>query len=119
MEILKDNNYEILLVELYPRQSRYELMARERFYIENNGCINKSIPTRTREEYKTDNREKIIQQMKEYNFKNKNRAKEYKQLKKNNKKEAMKIYYEKRKEEMKNNHKDYYIAKGVPLQCRP
>ena len=115
IKILENQNYEIVLVENYPCQSKEELHKRERFYIENNECVNKCIPTRTAKEYKTDNRDKIIQQMKEYDLKNKDRAKEYKQLNKNKIKEAMKIYYEKRKDKIKTYHKEYYIAKGKKL----
>ena len=46
-EILKNNNYEIILIESHPCGSSDELHARERFYIENNNCVNKSMPGRT------------------------------------------------------------------------
>jgi len=43
-EILKNGNYKIVLLENYPCNSREELSAREREYIENNECVNKVIP---------------------------------------------------------------------------
>jgi hypothetical protein len=43
-EIIKNNNYEIILLESYPCNSIDELKARERYYIENNERVNKNIP---------------------------------------------------------------------------
>ena len=40
----------IELVELYPCENNTELKKRERYYIENNTCINRNIPSRTRSE---------------------------------------------------------------------
>jgi hypothetical protein len=44
-------NVKCELVELYPCDNRIDLHKRERFYIENNPCINVMVPTRTRAEY--------------------------------------------------------------------
>jgi hypothetical protein len=41
----------ITLIELFPCNSKSELESRERFYIENNQCVNKQIPTRTIKEW--------------------------------------------------------------------
>jgi len=41
----------ITLVEKYRCETKDELHARERYYIENNKCVNKVIPTRTTKEY--------------------------------------------------------------------
>jgi hypothetical protein len=57
-DIIKRGDYYIDLVELFPCNSRNELETRERYYIENNTCVNKKIPTRTRKERKK--KEKII-----------------------------------------------------------
>jgi hypothetical protein len=54
-KLIETENYEIVLVENYPCCSKDELNSRERFYIENNKCVNKVVPSRTREE-----REKTI-----------------------------------------------------------
>ena len=58
-EILKNENYEIILVENFPCNSKDQLHARERFYIESNECVNKIIPTRTKKEYREQNKEEI------------------------------------------------------------
>ena len=49
-DIIKNNNYEIILVENVLCNNKDELFQRERFYIENNDCVNKNTPGRTKEE---------------------------------------------------------------------
>ena len=64
-DILKNNNYEIILVESYPCNNKDELHARERFYIENNECVNKYIPNRTNKEWCERNKEVIAEKTKQ------------------------------------------------------
>lgn len=64
INIIDRGNFTCKLVEEYPCNSKYELEQRERYYIENNMCINKIIPTRTNKEYYQDNRDKIKEQRK-------------------------------------------------------
>ena len=64
-------NPQIILVEKYPCNDKMELTQRERFYIENNDCVNKCIPGQTRKEYKEFNKEKIALQKKQYHENNK------------------------------------------------
>ena len=40
-EIIKFDNAKIILVENYPCNTKYELLAREQQYIDNNVCVNK------------------------------------------------------------------------------
>jgi hypothetical protein len=94
--ILENNNYEIVLVELYPCNSKDELHKRERFYIENNECVNKFIPTRTDHEYYEDHKE----EKKEYN-------KKYNEEHKQEINEKYKKYKEEHKEEIIARHKKY------------
>ena len=54
------NDYDIVLVENCPCNSKDELHARERYYIENNECININIPNRTDAEYRIDNKDNIL-----------------------------------------------------------
>ena len=70
----------IELVENYPCNCRSELEMRERWFIENNECVNITIPFTTKEEikhyqkqYKIDNKECI----KQYHIDNKERKKQY------------------------------------------
>lgn len=79
----------IYLVEKYPCNDKMELNARERYWIENNECVNNRIPTRTHKERYDLNKDK----MKEY-------EKQYREVNKDKKKEYMKEWYEAHKEEI-------------------
>jgi hypothetical protein len=74
-KVLENNNYTIVLVENVDCESKDQLLARERYYIENNDCVNKNIPGRTDKEYRDDNKDKY----KEYREDNKDKLKAYKQ----------------------------------------
>jgi ribosomal protein S27AE len=64
-QIINRNNYYYELIEDYSCNNRKELETRERWYIENNKCINKIIPTRTLKEYYQENKEKILEKKNE------------------------------------------------------
>jgi hypothetical protein len=51
-QVLENEDYDIILEEKYPCNSKEELHKRERYYIDNNLCVNKYIPTRTNQEYR-------------------------------------------------------------------
>jgi hypothetical protein len=72
-EVLKNNNYEIVLLELYPCSCKEELHKRERWYIENIACVNQIIPTRTNKEYYEDHKSYIVEYKAEYYEQNKER----------------------------------------------
>ena len=74
--IIKNKDYKIELVEENEFETKRDLYERERYYIENNDCVNKQIPNRTDEEYKEyhkeyskkyyeTNKEKIAEKKKE------------------------------------------------------
>tara|TARA_R110001592_G_scaffold346885_1_gene639753 strand:+ start:106 stop:558 length:453 start_codon:yes stop_codon:yes gene_type:complete len=69
------NTYHIELVELYPCNNRIELETRERYYIENNKCVNNYIPTRTKKEYEEQHRQQARERTKKWVEKNKEYAK--------------------------------------------
>ena len=106
-KVLKYQDARILLVELFPCNSKMELEAKEAEYIRNNECVNKQIPQRTDKQYYQDNKEKI----KQYRQDNKEKQKEYnKQYHQDNKeiiKEKDKIKYQKNKEKIKQRIKQY------------
>ncbi len=52
-------NCKIVLIELYPCDSKDELHKREAHYITTTECVNKNIPGRTLAEYNQDNKERI------------------------------------------------------------
>jgi hypothetical protein len=102
-EIFKNDNYDIVLLESYPCNSKDELHSRERFYIENNICVNKTIPGRTKKEgdkirYEN-NKEAIKTYVREYARNNSELIKERKRL-----------YREKNKEQLK-------LKKGEKIIC--
>ena len=77
-DVLKNNDYKIELIENCNIKTKQELLARERFYIKNNECLNKNIPGRTDKEiqqyqkdYKKANKDKIDDYQKEYKIVNK------------------------------------------------
>ena len=113
-EILKNNNYEIILVENFPCNSKDELHSRERYWIESNECVNKYIPTRTNKEYKEQNKEHLQEYYKEYREQNKEQLQEnYKQWRKENKEEIgekKKQYYNQNKETILEKAKQKYMC---------
>ena len=71
-------NCKIELIEIYPCESKEELLKREGHYIKENDCVNKNIAGRTDEEYRFDNRQKS----REAYVKKKEEGKTYYQLNK-------------------------------------
>ena len=72
------DNWEYVILETVQYNEKHELHRREREYIENLGAtLNKTIPTRTKQEYNQANREKYLAWNKKYRDNNKHKAKEY------------------------------------------
>lgn len=90
--LIERGDYHIILLEPFPCNNQEELTARERWYIDNNKCLNKIKPGRTKKEWSQDNKEKIKEQQKKYHQDNKEkRNKQSKEYRENNK-EKMKEY---------------------------
>jgi len=117
-KILENNNYEMILVENFVCNSKDELHQRERFYIENNECVNKQIPIRTKEEHKEyfdkwceENKDLTKETKKEYYEQNKDeilvRQKEYYEQNKDEILEKCKAYKELKKDTIKEKNKEY------------
>ena len=79
-------NCNIELVELFPCETKDELLKREGYYIQNNECVNKIIAGRTQKEWTEQNKERLKQntllrkdiireRMQEYRMKHKDRLK--------------------------------------------
>ena len=68
--IINRSDYDYSLIEKYKCNNKQELHARERYWIENNECVNKKIPGRTQKEYYQDNKEKVLEYQKNYKVKN-------------------------------------------------
>jgi hypothetical protein len=69
--IIQRGNFDIILIEKYPCDSKLDLEKRERYYIENNDCVNKKVPTRTAKEERKAEPEKYKEQTKKWNRKRK------------------------------------------------
>ena len=72
-DILKNNNYKIELLEDCNIKTKQELLARERYFIKNNNCLNKYIPgnlddkgiQQYQKEYYNDNKNELTIKKKE------------------------------------------------------
>jgi len=96
---------QIILIEDCPCDRKEQLLKRERFHIEQNNCVNKSLPGRNHKEWREDNKEILKQKRKERVEKNKDfylevNKKCYNKLREKRLKEK-KQYYEKNIEKMK------------------
>lgn len=61
------DNVSIILIETYPCMSKNELLRRERHWIDElKPSLNQCIPTRTKQEYRIDNRDHILAIKKQY-----------------------------------------------------
>jgi len=80
-EIIHRSDYQILLIENFPCNSRDELTAREgeiiRDYKINCNCVNRCVAGRTKKQWNKENEEKIKEQRKVYKLDNKEKIKEY------------------------------------------
>ncbi len=76
-DIIKNGNYDIVLIENYPSNSRKELESREGYFIRNNDCVNNIIVSRTPDEYYQEHKEQIRIQRIDYRKRTKEKAKVY------------------------------------------
>ena len=126
-QIILNNDYSYSMVEPYPCNSKQELRARERYWIENFDCINKIVPGRTKQEYYQDNKKEILEckakyhiinkvkhnkQHREYHTINKEelnkQRREYQAINKVKLNKQSKEYYTKNKEELCKQQMEYY-----------
>ncbi len=95
-QIIDRGNYSYSLIETVECEDKSQLEQRERYYIENNECINKIVVGRTRKEYYDDKKEVINEKAKEWYAANKEailkRQKAYDEANK----EAIKAYQRQR-----------------------
>jgi hypothetical protein len=96
-KIIENNNYNIILLEEYPCETKDQLLARERYHIETSKCVNKVIPSRTKQEWYNENKDIILDKCKEYYNQNKNEINE-----------CRKQYVKKNQDKIKKYKKEYY-----------
>ena len=109
--VLAGSDYSYSLVEECQCENKEQLLRRERFWVENNECVNKQIPGRTLAEWREANKEKIKEQEKQYREQNKDKRLEYqKEYRESNKEkitEKNKKYYEANVDKIKEQKKQY------------
>ena len=112
----------IYLIELCPCDLKIELERRERYYIENNDCINKVIPLRNIKEWREVHKEEIALKAKEYNEANKEqislKVKEYRDNNKEKIAFKKKEYYEANKEQRLLKVKEYNEANKEKISLK-
>lgn len=115
-------NVKIVLVEEFKCENKQQLLARERFYIENYKCLNRNVPGRTRKEHYNDNKRQIVCKHKEYYKKHKEKIAEKARKHYENNKEAIKEkkkdYYKKNKEKLAKYKKEYNLKNKETLAKR-
>ena len=109
-DIIKNGDYDYNIVEEVEIENKYELHNRERYYIENNECVNKYIPNRNKKQYYQDNKD-LIKDKKKQNYKdNKDKiskcGKEYYVDNKDKIKDKVKNYYEDNKNDILKRQKE-------------
>jgi len=107
-KIMEGDNYDIILVEELEIDNIEQLRMRERYYIENFDCVNKTYPTRTRQEYIEANREHIVDVNKSYRENNKELLIEINKKYRENNKDAIKARFEQNKEKYYETQKEKY-----------
>lgn len=98
-DLFELGNVKIILVENYPCESKEELLMRERYYIENNDCVNKYMPIRSKDEKKT--------YKKQYDIDNKDKNHQTYVSNKETISEKQKEYYKKNRDEINIRVKKY------------
>jgi hypothetical protein len=101
-DIVKYDDAYIELVEEIEFQNKQELFAREGHYIRDNKCVNKNIPCRTDQQYRKDNRERLIEKHRQYNDVNKDKIKQYAEANKERIKEYKREWYQSKKNSLGN-----------------
>jgi hypothetical protein len=65
-EVLKENDFNIILLEDFPCETKEEILLREKYYIQNTECVNKHIPMRTDDEIRQQNKHHYQKNQKKY-----------------------------------------------------
>jgi len=105
-QIIDRGNYSIVLVEEYPCENKEQLARRERFYIDNNVCVNKVIPTRTLQEYRDVNKAWKAEYNKQHREHNKEYNKKLRDANRESLNEKARLYREDNKEKINERARD-------------
>ena len=118
--LFEKGEVKIYLVEKFPCNDRIELNQKERYYIENNDCVNKRIPARTKKErnkiYRENNKDLIKKKDKEYRENNKDKINKRKKEYRENNKDKIKEYNEKYKQKkIQENNKKFLEREQIKI----
>lgn len=123
------NNFDLIILERYEYTEKYELRARERYYVELlKASLNSVIPNRNKKEYYQDNKEKILERNKKWAIDNAEKNKQYHdQYYQDNKEqldvhkreynEENKDYFNQKKREYYQNNKDKWVQEEIMCEC--
>jgi hypothetical protein len=118
-EILKNENYNIILIENCINVTNIELLrSRERYYIETLECVNKTIPGRNKKEYYQNNKKEIIIKRKQYYEENKEATLIQKKKYRQDNKQTIQIKDKQRYQEKQNEKFDCFCGGKFTLQHR-
>jgi hypothetical protein len=104
-DVLENDNYCIILIENVNCDTKEELLKRERYYIETETSVNRSVPLRTLKEYRDDKREELKEKNKIYKKNNKDKIKAYNEKNKEHIAEQLKQYRLKNKDDIDKRNK--------------
>ncbi|CAE7893925.1 unnamed protein product [Symbiodinium sp. KB8] len=119
------DNYYIELIEDYPCENTYQLKKREGELIrEIKPALNINIPSRTNQEYRSENAEKLklAKSISDAKYRHENaesikqKKKEYREQNAEKIKQKMKEYREQNAEKIKQKKREYYLRKKVETQ---
>ena len=107
------NNWEMIEIELYSCENRRQAEARERYWLEQLGAtLNRQVPTRTKQEWKQENKDRINEKNKEYYEANREQInlkhKEYRQENLEETRERGRNYHQENKDRINEKKKKIY-----------
>jgi|AntAceMinimDraft_5_1070358.scaffolds.fasta_scaffold94477_2 hypothetical protein len=110
-------NWNMIKICDYPCDNKREAELKEDEYMtELKANMNMKRASRTQQQYREDNREKIQEYTKEYRDNNKEKIKEYYETNKEKLQERIKEYQETNKEKIKDKKKEYYETNKEKIQ---
>ena len=115
------DNWDMVEVERYHAKDKQDLHKREREHMERlNATLNKVVPTRTDEEYRVDNREKMKEYRKEYRRRNRDklitRDRQYYMENKDKVRQCQRTYRIKNKDKIKDLNRQYLIKNNDKMK---
>ena len=120
--IFDHGEYEYATLEKVEFQEIFELRNRERFYIENNKCVNCRIPNRTNKEWIEANKERFKEKKKVYREANKEKVdaqqKAYREANREKIEKQKKVYREANKEKVDAQQKAYREANREKINAK-